>query len=243
MGAAYVQLAGYRWTDAASVRVDSRPWFIARVPDEYLTAESSMRTDESRAQTPFLTGESKLDIQANRAARKYSRGEMLRRVAWMIGQPLFRFSPRTLFAWRRWLLRLFGARIGEHVNVYSTATIYMPWNLTVKDWSAIGEHAYIYNLGPITIGKHVTISQRAHLCAGTHDYTRADLPLVKPPIRVDDFVWICADAFVGPGVTVGEGAVIGARAVITRDVEPWAVMAGNPARFIKRRIMQERPID
>ena len=103
------------------------------------------------------------------------------------------------------------------------------------DWSAIGEHAFIYNLGPIRVGSQVTISQRAHLCAGTHDYSDPTLPLLKPPIEIRDQAWICADAFVGPGVTVGEGAVVGARAVAMRDVEPWHVVAGNPAKFIKIR--------
>ena len=113
-----------------------------------------------------------------------------------------------------------------------------PWNLTVGDWSAIGEDALIYNLGPITLGQRVTISHRAHLCAGTHDYTQQDLPLLKPPIIIHDQVWICADAFVGPDVTVGEGAVLGAQAVVTKDVEPWTVIAGNPARAIKKRVLK-----
>ena len=106
------------------------------------------------------------------------------------------------------------------------------------DWSAIGEDALIYNLGPITLGQRVTISHRAHLCAGTHDYTQQDLPLLKPPIIIHDQVWICADAFVGPDVTVGEGAVLGAQAVVTKDVEPWTVIAGNPARAIKKRVLK-----
>jgi putative colanic acid biosynthesis acetyltransferase WcaF len=135
------------------------------------------------------------------------------------------------------LLRCFGARIGRHVNVYPSARIYFPWNLTVGDWSAIGEDAFIYNLGPVTLGRKVTVSHRAHLCAGTHDYTRTDLPLLKPPIRVGDEVWICTEAFVGPGVTIGEGAVVGARAVVVKDVAPWTVVVGNPARVIKKRVL------
>jgi putative colanic acid biosynthesis acetyltransferase WcaF len=87
------------------------------------------------------------------------------------------------------------------------------------------------------LGQRVTISHRAHLCAGTHDYTRPDLPLVKPPIVIRDQAWICTDAFIGPGVTVGEGVVVGARAVVTKDVEPWTVVAGNPARVIKKRTL------
>ena len=176
-----------------------------------------------------------LDIQSNRAAAKYSRPEMGRRMLWIFGRCLFRFSPRPFFGWRRFVLRCFGARIGVHVNTYPSTRIYFPWNLTAGDWSAIGEDVLIYNLGPVTLGEKVTISHQAHLCAGTHDYTRADLPLLKPPIAIKDQAWICADAFIGPGVTVGEGAVVGARAVVMKNIEPWAVVAGNPARFVKRR--------
>ena len=178
------------------------------------------------------------DIGANRAATKYTRSEMTRRVLWMLARPLFRFSPRPLFAWRRALLRAFGARVGREVHVYASAVVYMPWNLTIGDWSSIGEDALVYNLGPVIIGERVTVSHRAHLCAGTHDYTSADLPLLKPPIGIESNAWICTDAFVGPGVLVGEGAIVGARAVVTRNVPPWTIVAGNPAREIKRRVMK-----
>jgi putative colanic acid biosynthesis acetyltransferase WcaF len=178
---------------------------------------------------------SDLDILNNRTGRKYSPGEMLCRILWAVGRWLIRLSPRPCFGWRRFVLRCFGAQIGAHVHIYPTTIIYFPWNLSVGDWSAIGEDALIYNLGPVTIGRKATISHRAHLCAGTHDYRQPDLPLLKPPIAVGDQAWICADAFVGPGVTVGEGAVVGARAVVFKDVEPWTVVAGNPAREIKKR--------
>jgi putative colanic acid biosynthesis acetyltransferase WcaF len=175
------------------------------------------------------------DIAANRSATKYRRSELLRRVLWALAKPLFRFSPRVFFGWRRLLLRLFGARVGRAVNIYNTAVIYFPWNLEIGDWSSIGEHALVYNLGTVRIGSNCTISQRAHLCAGTHDYSDPALPLLKPPIEIGDQAWVCADAFVGPGVTIGEGAVVGARAVAVREVEPWAVVAGNPARMVARR--------
>lgn len=179
-----------------------------------------------------------LDIGANRGATKYSRDILFRRVLWMLARPLFRCSPRPCFGWRRFLLRCFGARIARNVHIYNNATIYYPWNLTVGEWSAIGEFVFIYNLGPVTIGRQVTLSLGAKLCAGSHDYTRADMPLLTPPIVIGDQSWICADAFVGPGVTVGEGAVIGARAVAMRDVAPWTVVAGNPAVEVKRREMR-----
>jgi putative colanic acid biosynthesis acetyltransferase WcaF len=176
-----------------------------------------------------------LDIAANRRARKYSVAELFRRVLWSGGRLAFRFSPRPCFGWRRFVLRRFGARIGAQVNTYPSTWIYFPWNLTVGDWSALGEEAFIYNLGPVTLGEKVTISHRAQLCAGTHDYTQPDLPLLKPPIVIRDQAWICADAFIGPGVTVGEGAIAGARAVVMKDVEPWTIVAGNPAMPIKKR--------
>jgi putative colanic acid biosynthesis acetyltransferase WcaF len=119
--------------------------------------------------------------------------------------------------------------------MYPSARIYFPWNIELGDWSAVGENTLVYNLGRITIGKKVTISHGAHLCAGSHDYRMPDMPLLKPPITIGDQAWICADAFVGPGVTVGEGAVVGARAVVVKDVEPWTIVAGNPACAIKKR--------
>jgi putative colanic acid biosynthesis acetyltransferase WcaF len=176
-----------------------------------------------------------LDIEQNRRARKYSPGEMIRRVLWIFVQPLFRFSPRPCFGWRRFLLRCFGAKIGRNVHAYPSAMIYFPWNLEAGDQSAIGEYAFIYNLGRVTIGARATISHRAHLCAGTHDHTRPDFPLLRPPIAIGTDAWVCADACVGPGVAVGEGAIVGAGAVVMKDVKPWMIVIGNPARVIKRR--------
>jgi putative colanic acid biosynthesis acetyltransferase WcaF len=179
-----------------------------------------------------------LDIAANRRTRKYSRAELARRVLWGFGKLFFRFSPRPCFGWRCFVLRCFGAKIGWQVHTYPTTRIHFPWNLVVGDWSAIGEEAFVYNLGPITLGEKVTISHRAQLCAGTHDYTQPDLPLLRPPIVIQAQAWICADAFVGPGVTIGEGAIIAARAVVTKNVEPWAIVAGNPAKVIKQRVLK-----
>jgi putative colanic acid biosynthesis acetyltransferase WcaF len=179
-----------------------------------------------------------LDIASNRSTRKYSRRILVLRALWGFARTLFRLSPRSMFWWRGLLLRAFGAKVGHHVHIYNTVTVYMPWNLEIGDWSAIGEHAYIYNLGPVKVGSKTTISQRAHLCAGTHDYSKSELPLLTPEIRVGNQAWVCADAFVAGGVVVGEGAVVGARSVVVRDVEPWTVVAGNPARELKKRVLQ-----
>ena len=176
-----------------------------------------------------------LNIESNRAERKYPLRVQLMRMAWASGRILFRLVPRPLYAPRRVLLRCFGAKVGRRVNIANTATIYFPWNLEIGDWSAIGDHATIYNIGKITMGEKATVSQRAHLCAGSHNYADPALPLLTPPISIGDQVWVCADAFIGSDVTVGEGAVVGARAVVVKDVESWTVVAGNPARFIKKR--------
>ena len=182
----------------------------------------------------------KLSIEQNRQERKYSRREQVLRLLWgLVGWPLFRLSPRPCFGWRRFVLRRFGARVGRQVHIYPSVEIYFPWNLTIGGWSALGEGVRVYNLGPVTIVSRVTISQRAHLCAGTHDFRDPAMPLLKPPITIADQVWVCAEAFVGPGVTVGEGAVVGARAVVVKDVAPWTIMAGNPAREIGKRGMRD----
>ncbi len=180
-----------------------------------------------------------LNIEKNRAARKYSLGVQFRRLAWVAGKVLFRLIPRPLYAPRRMLLRCFGAKVGRNVNIANTAVIEFPWNLEIGEWSAIGERARIYSLGKISIGRQSTISQGAHLCAGSHDYRDPAMPLLTPPMDVCDQVWVCADAFIGPGVSVGSGAVVGARAVVCRNVEPWTVVAGNPAKPVKKRELRE----
>jgi putative colanic acid biosynthesis acetyltransferase WcaF len=172
----------------------------------------------------------RVDVVRNRATRRYSRADNVRRVLWALAQPFFSLSPRPFFAWRRLLLSAFGARLGRAVHVYPSTRITLPWNLAVGDESSLGEGVLIYNLGRVTIGARTTVSLRAHVCAGSHDASQPDLPLLKPPIVIGDDAWVAADAFVGPGVTVGDGAIVGARAVAVRDVPPWTVVVGNPAR-------------
>lgn len=180
----------------------------------------------------------RLDIARNRAARNYGAREWAARAAWAAGRWLFRASPPPCHAWRALLLRVFGARVGRHVRLAASARIRHPWNLALGDWCAVGEDARIYNLGKIDIGARATVSQGAHLCAGTHDPADPAMRLLKPPVTVGPDAWVCADAFVGPGVTVGAGAVVAARAVAVRDVPPWTVAAGNPARVVKPRVLR-----
>jgi putative colanic acid biosynthesis acetyltransferase WcaF len=138
------------------------------------------------------------------------------------------------------VLGLFGAKLGRGCHIYPRAIIWAPWNLTADDEAAVADGAIIYNQAPIHLGRRVVISQGAHLCAGTHDYEDATFPLVTKPINIQDHAWVAAEAFIHPGVTIGEGAVIGARAVVTRDMPAWMVCAGHPCEPIKPRNLGEK---
>jgi putative colanic acid biosynthesis acetyltransferase WcaF len=181
----------------------------------------------------------RLDVDNCRRMRPYTKREYAGRVLWALVTPAFRLSPRPFFAWRCFLLRLFGAKVGRNAHVYPSATIYLPWNLELGAESSIGEWTLIYNLGPVRIGAQATISHRAHLCAGTHDYSDPTLPLLRQLIEVGQQAWVCADAFIGPNVRIGQGAVVGAGSVVVKDVPDWAVVAGNPAKVIKARTLSE----
>jgi len=177
------------------------------------------------------------DIVAHRgtSAGQYSKFDFARRIMWAMVSPLFRYSPRHLYGWRNFMLRCFGARIGQAVRIYPSITVFAPWKLSIGDEVTIGWDVRLYNLAAISIGARCIVSQCAHLCAGNHDCRQPHLPFTNKPIVIEDDVWICADAFVGSGVRVGRLAVIGARAVVTKDVPAHAVMAGNPAKQVSER--------
>ncbi len=158
------------------------------------------------------------------------------RVLWAVVAGLFfRFSPKPFHGWRSFLLRCFGAKIGKSVHVYPGAKIWAPWNLELADGAAVANGAILYTQGKITIGKRAVISQGAHLCAGTHDYNLPGFPLYTKPIIIGDHAWVAAEAFIHPGITIGEGCVIGARSVVTKDMPGWMVCAGHPCKPIKER--------
>jgi putative colanic acid biosynthesis acetyltransferase WcaF len=165
--------------------------------------------------------------------------QKLARLAWYWTEAtLFRLSPRPCYRWRALLLRLFGARVHATCRIRSTVRVEVPWNLSAGAHTVVGDHAILYCLGPVTLGERVTISQYAHLCAGTHDYTRPDLPLLRPPITVGDDAWVAADVFVGPGVAIGPGTVVGARSSVFGDLPAWKVCVGSPARPVKDRRLE-----
>jgi len=136
------------------------------------------------------------------------------------------------------LLRLFGAKIGKGCRVYPFAKIWAPWNLEMGDYSCLGNDTDCYCVDRIRIGSHATVSQYSFLCTASHDYTNPKMPLTTAPVIIGDGVWITADVYVAPGVTIGEGAVIGVRSAVFKDVAPWTVVGGNPAKFIKKRILK-----
>lgn len=183
-----------------------------------------------------------LDVAASRRRIGYSRGEYAARVAWSFGRVLFRCSPRIAFGYRNAILRLFGAKIGRGVRFYPSAVVYLPWMLEIGDGAAVGENALIYCLGPVKIGGGTIISQRVHLCAGTHDYRDPSFALIRSGIEIGSDVWVCADAFVGPNVRIGDRAIAAARAVVVKDCEAGMIYAGNPARAIKPRDAMRSPI-
>lgn len=170
-----------------------------------------------------------------------TKGNKMRRLLWnIVCTLLFRPFAGPLFCrWRNFFLKINGARIGEGCKVSSSSKIWAPWNLTLGDYVCLGPRSQIYSADKIMIGDKVTISQGAYLCAASHDITQINKPLIVKPIRIDSFAWVAAEAFVGMGVTIGEGAVVGARAAVFKDVEPWTVVGGNPAKFIKKRELKE----
>ncbi len=178
-------------------------------------------------------------IDVSEVSSSHSLLNRLGRVVWGIVWLLFfRTSPRILHGWRRLLLRTFGARIGRGVHVYPSTRIWWPGNLVMEDFSCLGQFVDCYCVDKIFIGSHATVSQYSYLCGASHDHEHPTMPLTTAPIVIEREAWVAADAFIGPGVTIGSGALVGARAVVVKNVAPWTIVAGNPAKYIKDRIIK-----
>jgi putative colanic acid biosynthesis acetyltransferase WcaF len=156
-------------------------------------------------------------------------------VWWLVQWFLFRPSPQVLYGFRRFLLRLFGARIGSHVLIRPTAQVTYPWKVSIGDHAWIGDEVVLYSLAEITIGAHSVVSQRTYLCAASHDTTRTSFDITASPIHIGEQVWLATDVFVAPGVTIGEGTVVGARSSVFHDLPAGMVCLGSPARPIRPR--------
>lgn len=195
----------------------------AHVPDDRL-GYASVSPLDARQSHPLNGGPS------------FSLGNRLFRAMWMAAWfVLARFTPPPLHGWRRLVLRCFGAKIAPGARVHASARIWHPGNLALGRNALIGPGARIYNQGHIAIGDHAVISQRAHLCASSHDPDDRHFQLVLRPIAISSRCWVAAEAFVGPGVTMSEGAILGARAALFEDAEPDGIYRGNPAVLVRKR--------
>lgn len=171
-----------------------------------------------------------------KGAPSFSLSHRLHRLVWnVVWTVLASWTPAPLHRWRILLVNAFGGHVDSSCFLYGSVRIWYPPNLTMAHASTLGPHVNCYTMGPVLIGAHAVISQGAFLCTGTHDIQQASFQIYARPISIGANAWVAAEAFVGPGVTVGEGAVLGARAVALKSLDPWTVYTGNPAAAIKRR--------
>jgi putative colanic acid biosynthesis acetyltransferase WcaF len=153
----------------------------------------------------------------------------------IVGQPLMRITFHNWYGLRRRLLNLFGAEVHPTARIRPSVRISYPWRLKVGALTAIGDHAILFCLGPISIGARCTISQYTHLCSASHDYTSRSMTLVTKPIVVENDAWIAADVFIGPGVTIGRNCVVGARSTVVHSLPPGMICAGDNAKPLRPR--------
>jgi len=166
------------------------------------------------------------------------RSALIVQLWWLVEATLFAPSPQFLYGWRRFLLRLFGARVGRKVLLRPSMRVTYPWKVAIGDHSWIGDDVTLYSLGPIIIGAHSVVSQGSYLCTGSHDMNAVDFPIYEKNIRIGDEVWIASQSFVGPGVSIGDGAVVGARSLVLADVPAAAIGHGHPFCVLRWHIDQ-----
>ena len=166
----------------------------------------------------------------------FSTANKIKRACWQLTWLLLcSWTPAPLYFWRNFFVRIFGGHIGADVHIYPTCKIWAPWLLEMDDYSCIGPGVEVYNPGGCKIGRHAILSQDAYLCGATHDYDAENFTYIKKQIIIEAYVWICAKAVVLPGVLCQEGSVLGAASITSKNLQPWSVYAGNPAKFVKAR--------
>lgn len=154
---------------------------------------------------------------------------------WMVDFFFFKLSPQFMYGWRRYLLKLFGAKIGKGVIIRPSVTITYPWKVTIGDYSWIGDDVVLYSLGEIEIGKNAVVSQKSYLCTGSHDYDKSDFPIWAKKITIEDECWLATDVYVAPGITIGKNTVVGARSSVFKDLPAGKICLGSPAKVVKDR--------
>lgn len=158
---------------------------------------------------------------------------------WLIQALLFNTSPQFMYKWRSFLLRLFGAKIGKDVIIRPSVRVTYPWKLTIGDYAWIGDNVELYTLGEIVIGNNAVVSQRSYICTASHDHTKSTFDIYSVKTVIEDEAWVATDVYVAPGVTIGRGAVIGARSSVFSDMPAGMICVGSPAKPIKPRVMDE----
>ena len=183
-----------------------------------------------------------VEVDISKSPSPHSFKNRAMRVLWGLVQgTLFRWSPRPMHKWRAFLLRLFGADVSMKARVYPKAKVWGPWNLTMDDFATLADDVDCYCVDRISIGAHTTISQYTYLCGATHDFELVKRPLTPMPIVIGEGVWIAADVFVGPGTTIGDHTVVGARSSVFVDLPAWKVCVGTPAKPIRDRVLKDAP--
>ena len=170
------------------------------------------------------------------------RSGVLVQLWWVVQSTLFGLSPQFMYRWRNFLLRLFGAKIGKCVIIRPSARITYPWKLTIGDYAWVGDNVELYTLGEIVIGNNAVVSQRSYICTASHDHTKSSFDIYSVKTVIEDEAWVATDVYVAPGVTIGRGAVIGARSSVFSDMPAGMICVGSPAKPIKPRVMDENNV-
>jgi putative colanic acid biosynthesis acetyltransferase WcaF len=195
---------------------------------------------EETVWTGALPGEGPLRIDLSKVPSDTPPKVKLLRAIWGLFQiPFWPHTGKQLSPLRVALLKLFGAQIGPHCEVGAGVKIWVPWNLTMGEYTAIGANTEIQNFVPVIIGRHVVISQRNYICTSTHDHTHPHFPTISTPITIGSQSWIASECVLGPGAEIGEGAVISVRSVVSKPMPPWMICAGSPCRSITERVIQD----
>lgn len=159
---------------------------------------------------------------------------------WFVQYFFCNHSPQVLYGWRRFWFRLFGAKIGRNVLIRPSVKCVYPWKLKIGDYSWIGDDVSLYTLGDIEIGSNTVISQKCYICTGSHDYESTTFDIFAKKITIGNGVWLASDVFVAPGVTIGDGAVVGARSTVLNDLPGGMICYGNPAKAVRPRVMKDK---
>jgi putative colanic acid biosynthesis acetyltransferase WcaF len=195
-------------------------------------SQCRLAADPAASSTPVVQ-----DLSRFRVPPQFrGRSALVVQLWWLVQATVFRASPQVLYGLRRWLLRLFGARVGKGVLIRPTVTVTYPWKVSIDDYAWIGDDVVLYSLGDIHVGRNAVVSQHSYICTGSHDYQSLSFDIYAKPVIIEDEAWLATDVYVAPGVRIGKGAVVGARSSVFADLPAMMVSVGSPARPIRPRL-------